>query len=108
MNTNAEGNNTISMHGKATADPIRLSSSSVAPDVAIQVGETVYHLHAIELRNRSAFFDKSLSDTWWRQENTHSGADGIKYRYKLMADAVVEPVPANGVDSLVLFVSFVC
>jgi hypothetical protein len=102
MNTNPNGNVIVSTRGKPAGAPIKLSNSSVAPDVAIQIGETVYHLHAIELRNRSQFFDKSLSDTWWRPENTHSGADGIKYRYKLMADAIVEPVPAKRVGSFAL------
>jgi hypothetical protein len=61
----------------------------------------MYHLHSIELRNRSAFFDKSLSKTWWRPENTHSGVDGVKYRYKLVLDeedlwlSLVDPVPVN-------------
>jgi hypothetical protein len=81
----------------------KLSDASVAPDVAIRIGEREYHLHAIELRSRSKFFDRSLSDTWWRPENTHSGADGIKYRYKLVLDrkdplmSVVEPISAKEV-----------
>jgi hypothetical protein len=99
--TNSKGRN-------PNGAPIKLSTSSAAPDVAVQILDKVYHLHTIELRNRSEFFDKSLSDTWWRPENTHSGPDGIKYRYKLALDqeeplmSLLEPVSANEVVNCIL------
>jgi hypothetical protein len=113
MDTNADANVPMS----CPRNPVttrKLSDASVTPDVAIQIGEIEYHLHAIELRSRSKFFDRSLSTTWWRPENTHSGADGIKYRYKLVLDqkdplmSLLEPVSPREVDSLVVNMAFVC
>jgi hypothetical protein len=80
---------------------IVLSKSAVPPDVSVTIFCDVYHLHSTTLRLNSGFFEKSLSDTWWRQENTHDRADGIKYCYALKLDAqnpelsMLEPVPAN-------------
>ncbi|KAF8246282.1 hypothetical protein K440DRAFT_662221 [Wilcoxina mikolae CBS 423.85] len=85
--------------------PVILFNSSVPPDVEIAVYNDIYHLHSTTLRNCSQFFDRSLSGTWWREENTHYGADGIKYRYKLVLDketplmSIVEPVPAKGLET---------
>jgi hypothetical protein len=79
---------------------LKFSSSSVPPDVSIMVFSLDFRLHSTILRHHSAFFDKSLSSTWWREENTHDRVDGIKYCYKLQFDSkdpdlsMVEPVAA--------------
>lgn len=84
--------------------PFRLAASSAPADVEIAVFDHVYHLHAISLRNCSKVFDNSLSDTWWKPENTHNGEDGIKYRYKLVVDvkdpmmSMLEPMPPQRVS----------
>ncbi|KAF8535866.1 hypothetical protein BDD12DRAFT_853601 [Trichophaea hybrida] len=81
--------------------PYTFSDSSVSPDVAIEMFGKTYHLHSTILRLSSGFFDKSLSDTWWKPENSHSGPDGIKYRYKLVLDkkdpwsSILEPSPVS-------------
>ncbi|KAF8539742.1 hypothetical protein BDD12DRAFT_980802 [Trichophaea hybrida] len=81
--------------------PVILFNSSVPADVEITVYNDIYHLHSTTLRNCSQFFDRSLSGTWWKEDNTHHGADGIKYRYKLVLDketplmSIVEPVPVK-------------
>jgi len=80
---------------------MKFSKSSVAPDVEVDVMGDIYHLDSLILRHCSAFFDKSLSSTWWKEENTHLGPDGIKYRYKLSHDdkepamSILEPVARN-------------
>ncbi|KAA8894444.1 hypothetical protein FN846DRAFT_922967 [Sphaerosporella brunnea] len=84
---------------------IVFSRSSAPCDVEISIGTDVYHLHRVILCEYSLFFDKSLSETWWREKNTHHGLDGIKYRYHLVLDkddlvlSMVEPVPADQVDA---------
>jgi len=87
--------------------PIRLSS--LPPDVEIMVLGDVYLLHSTTLREYSRFFERSLSETWWKPENTHSGPDGIKYRYDLdpedieesMLNAVIRPVHATDTSSAI-------
>ena len=67
----------------------------------ITVLEDVYHMHSTQLRHNSAVFDKSLSEPWWKEHNTHRGPDGIRYRYQLSLDedmpelSMVEPVAAQ-------------
>ncbi|KAF8244948.1 hypothetical protein K440DRAFT_663158 [Wilcoxina mikolae CBS 423.85] len=84
--------------------PYTFSDSSVSPDVAIEMFGKTYHLHSTILRLSSGFFDKSLSDTWWKPENSHSGPGGIKYRYKLVLDkkdpwsSILEPFPPDDGD----------
>lgn len=81
--------------------------SRIPPDVEITVFKNVYHLHSALLRNASPFFEKSLSDRWWKPENTHGGHDGIKYKYRLSIDcdhpklSMVEPVPAEEVTRII-------
>ena len=59
-------------------------------------------MHSTNLRHNSAFFDKSLSESWWKEHNTHDSPDGIRYRYQLSLDkdtpelSMVEPVAAQG------------
>jgi hypothetical protein len=94
--------------------PIVLSKSAVPPDVEITIWSDVYHLHSTTIRHNSRFFEKSLSDTWWRQENTHDRVDGIKYCYKLKLDgknpelSMLEPVPAKPpAERVCLSISFI-
>lgn len=73
--------------------------STLPPDVEIEILNKVYLLHSAVLRLCSGFFDKSLSPTWWKTQNTHDGPDGIRFRYRLVLDkkdvatSMVEPVP---------------
>ena len=59
-------------------------SSSVPPDVEIQIFDTTFQLHSTKLRLCSKFFDAGMSSLWWKDEKTHQGA--IKYRYHLVPD----------------------
>ncbi|KAF8243165.1 hypothetical protein K440DRAFT_78307 [Wilcoxina mikolae CBS 423.85] len=85
--------------------PITFTQSSLPPDVEITILSNVYHIHSTILRTCSRFFDKSLSSTWWKDENTHHHRkDGIVYCYELKLDedclesSMVEPVPPGMVD----------
>ena len=70
--------------------------SSIPPDVEIDILGQRYYMHSAVLRLGAEFFEKSLSDSWWKPENTHS--EGPKYRYRLVVDqadpmlSLVEPV----------------
>lgn len=76
--------------------PITFSDTLVPADVEIQIFNTTYHLQSAVLRTFSKFFDKSMSSTWWKPENTHKGT--LKYRYQLALDcddpmcSMIEPV----------------
>lgn len=84
----------------STSKPITFSDALAAPDVAVDILGEAYHLHSTVLRLCSEFFDRSMSQNWWKAENTHDGPDGIKYRYALVLDrksprcSIVEPVSA--------------
>ncbi|KAF8247789.1 hypothetical protein K440DRAFT_643427 [Wilcoxina mikolae CBS 423.85] len=88
-----------SVNEKPPNPPITFTSvPSLPPDVAIEIFDSTYHLHSTVLRLCSGFFECSLSDTWWKSDNTHSSPDGIKFRYRLQFDkddpsaSMVEPV----------------
>ena len=67
--------------------PINFSKSGKLPDVEVDILGQIYHVHSTVLRLNSGFFDKGLSDTWWKPENTHTDhINGLKYRYRLVID----------------------
>ena len=85
---------------RARQQPITFSNSSLAADVEVHIFSDIYHLHSTTLRTCSRFFDKSLSDAWWKPGNTHHGRqDGIQGVYRLVLDcenpltSIVEVVP---------------
>ncbi|KAF8241938.1 hypothetical protein K440DRAFT_675799 [Wilcoxina mikolae CBS 423.85] len=78
------------LHHQSTT-PKCFSRSQLRADVEIRIFADIYHLHSFCLRECSQYFNKSLSETWWNRENTHSGQDGIKYRYTLSIDMTLEP-----------------
>lgn len=65
---------------------ILLSKSNLPADVEIIIFGQRYHLHSAVLRLFSGFFDGSLSENWWKPENTISGPTSISYRYGLCRD----------------------
>ncbi|KAF8528756.1 hypothetical protein BDD12DRAFT_870414 [Trichophaea hybrida] len=81
----AEKRQCTESHGKSKK-PITFSKSSIAPDVEIDILGNIYHLDSSILRHCSEFFDKSLSTTWWKEENIHFSPDGIKCWHRILPE----------------------